>query len=70
MFKTGYVYHFLTAALFIGMGLYLMVVNPSMLDSKGINPLWFGGILIVWGIFRGINGYLMWQRKSRGGNEK
>lgn len=70
MFKTGYIYHFITAAVFIGMGLYLIFVNPAMLDSKGINPLWLGGILLVWGFFRGINGYLMRQRKSKSDDEK
>ena len=65
MFKTGHFYHFLTASLFVGMGIYLMLLNPSILVLRGINPLWFGGILLVWGVFRGINGYLMWRRKRK-----
>ncbi|MFN4915787.1 MAG: hypothetical protein ACK5FT_10775 [Sphingomonadales bacterium] len=70
MFKTGYFYHFLTASVFIGMGIYFITLNPSALEIRGINPIWFGGILLVWGVFRGINGYLMMRKRRNTGNEK
>jgi predicted MFS family arabinose efflux permease len=69
MFKTGYFYHFLTASIFIGMGAYFWFLNPSALEIKGINPAWFGGILLIWGLFRGLNGYLMLSRKKKTDNE-
>lgn len=63
MFKTGHFYHFLTAVVFICMGLYFWFLNPESLSLKGINPMWFGGVLLIWGVFRGINGFLMLRKK-------
>ncbi|NBP06264.1 MAG: hypothetical protein EBV15_08625 [Bacteroidetes bacterium] len=65
MFRTGHFYHFLTASIFIGMGTYFWFLHPETLESRGINPLWFGCILFVWGVFRGINGYLLLRRKRK-----
>lgn len=70
MFKTGFFYHFLTAVVFIGMGAYFITLNPSLLEIRGINPIWFGGILLIWGIFRGVNGYLMMRKRRNAENEK
>jgi len=69
MFKTGHFYHFFTAAVFIGMGCYFWFLNPDMLSVKGINPAWFGGIMFFWGMFRGINAYLMLRRKRESSDE-
>jgi len=69
MFKTGHFYHFLTASVFICMGFYFWIINPESLSLKGINPAWFGGILIIWGLFRGVNGYLIFRRKRKSSDE-
>lgn len=66
--RTGYKYHFITAAVFIAAGLILWI-KPSLL--QGVKPETVSIVallLAVWGIFRGLNGYFMY-RKSRNQNE-
>jgi hypothetical protein len=69
MLKTSHIYHLLTAFIFVSMGAYFWIINPGLLENKGINPAWFGGILLTWGVFRGINGFLMMRRKRTNENE-
>jgi hypothetical protein len=61
MFKTGYLYHWITSGVFIILGLYLLIFSPEV---RGINAFWFGIVIILWGLFRGFNGYLLYKRKE------
>jgi hypothetical protein len=47
------------------MGIYFWFLNPEALSLKGINPMWFGGVLLIWGVFRGINGFLLMRKKRK-----
>jgi hypothetical protein len=62
MFRTGHWYHFITAGFFLLFGGFLLIFNP---EFKGINAGIFGTVLILWGLFRGLNGYLLLRRKKR-----
>lgn len=64
MLRTGYVYHFFTALVFIGLGIF-MLVRPEVLNNKGLNPFWIGILLFVWGGFRVVNGYLVYKKQKR-----
>jgi drug/metabolite transporter (DMT)-like permease len=61
MFRTGHLYHFITASFFLLLGIYL-VFNP---DVNGLNARIFGVVLMLWGLFRVINGYFLLKRKKR-----
>lgn len=64
MLRTGYVYHLITAFVFIGLGVF-MLVRPELLNNKGLNPFWIGILLLVWGGFRVVNGLLVYKKQKR-----
>jgi hypothetical protein len=67
MLKTGHIYHFFTAIVFTGLGIYLWIY-PEIVERKGIPAKWVTLILILWGVFRLINGLLLLKKIK--GNEK
>jgi hypothetical protein len=63
-FRTGYIYHWVSAVLFIGIGMYVFF-NPSVLPGNSSSlKAGIAALLSIWGLFRGINGYLIYRRRS------
>lgn len=64
MLRTGHLYHFITAAVFVGLGIYLYVYPQAILKT-GLDPFWVSVLLILWGGFRAINGILLYRKQQR-----
>ena len=62
--KPNAVYYYVSAVLYAGLGLYLMLGDLGNLAFIERTKLWFGIILICLGIFRASRGWQM-QRKER-----
>jgi hypothetical protein len=62
---TGYIYHFITAALFVffaaGIWFFPQYTGNIASQYRGVLSL----ILLLWGLFRAMNGYFAWKRSRR-----
>jgi len=64
MFQTGYKYHFITALVFVLAGAALLL-KPSIVKLPEDTATILAVLIMVWGIFRGINGYFLYKKTKR-----
>ena len=62
--KPNAVYYYVSAALYAGLGLYLLFGDLGNMAFIQSAKLWFGIILICLGIFRASRGWIL-QKKGR-----
>lgn len=63
-FQTGHWYHWITAIVFVVIAVW-MSFSPGNLREVPANYRYaFIGILLVWALFRGLNGYWIYKRKK------
>ncbi|MBS3913844.1 MAG: hypothetical protein KG003_05055 [Bacteroidetes bacterium] len=64
-FRTGYLYHLLTALVFAFAAVYLWL-NPGIIGN--MSPLYrkiLIALLVLWSLFRAWNGWMAYKRKKR-----
>ncbi len=68
-FQTSYIYHFVTAIIFFIMAVYLFVVPDAFSGIPSAYRTTLIVVLVLWALFRGMNGYYSYQRSKRDKNE-
>jgi hypothetical protein len=64
-FRTGYIYHLITALVFAGLAIYLWfdssVVGSIKREFRGILVI----LLLLWAVFRATNAWFIYKRGKR-----
>lgn len=63
--KSNYKYHAVSAILFLGIGIYFLVQKDLQQNQENTYSQlheFLPWVIIVWGIFKSVNAYLMYRR--------